>query len=101
MVVATTSGYFVTIVGPYLADSKNNDASILSYMLKTTVEGIRNWVHEDDIFIVDTGFRDSLSLLEDIGIKAEMPSFMLSSIIAVGCLLSIVTPLPYPSDHNG
>jgi hypothetical protein len=31
MVVVTT-GYFVTVVGPYLSDAKNNDAFILKHM---------------------------------------------------------------------
>ncbi|XP_045216033.2 uncharacterized protein LOC123566193 [Mercenaria mercenaria] len=76
MVIVTTTGYFVTIMGPYFADSKNNDASILNHMLKTNTEEIRNFVQEDDVFVVDRGFRDSLSLLEDLGIRAEMPSFI-------------------------
>ena len=76
MVVVSTSGYFVTVVGPYLADQKNNDASILNHMLKTNVENIKTWVNEEDVFIVDRGFRDSLALLEELGIRAEMPAFM-------------------------
>ena len=76
MVVVTSSGYFVSVVGPYLADAKNNDVSILNHMLKTNVEEIKEWIHEDDVFIVDRGFRDSLDLLEDLGIRAKMPAFM-------------------------
>jgi hypothetical protein len=33
-------------------------------------------MHENDIFIVDRGFRDALPLLEEIGIKGEMPKFL-------------------------
>ena len=73
MVVVTTTGYFVTVVGPYLSDAKNNDASILKHMINTNVEDIKSWVREDDIFVVDRDFRDALELLEDLGIKAEMP----------------------------
>jgi hypothetical protein len=76
MVVVTTTGYFVTVVGPYLSDAKNNDASILKHMINTNVEDIKSWVREDDIFVVDRGFRDALELLEDLGIKAEMPCFL-------------------------
>ncbi|XP_048755757.2 uncharacterized protein LOC125666612 [Ostrea edulis] len=75
MVIVTTTGYFVSILGPYLADSKNNDASILHHIIKTNAENIRSWVSEDDIFIVDRGFRDALPLLADLGIQAEMPFF--------------------------
>ena len=76
MVITTTSGYFISILGPYLADGKNNDASILNHILNQNVEDIKSWIEEDDIFVVDRGFRDSLSLLEDLGIKAEMPRFL-------------------------
>ncbi|XP_056001835.1 uncharacterized protein LOC125657084 [Ostrea edulis] len=76
MVIVTTTGYFVSILGPYLADSKNNDASILHHIIKTNAENIRSWVSEDDIFIVDRGFRDALPLLADLGIQAEMPCFL-------------------------
>ena len=75
MVVVTT-GYFVTVVGPYLSDAKNNDAFILKHMINTNVEDIKSWVGEDDIFVVDRGFRDALELLEDLGIDAEMPCFL-------------------------
>jgi hypothetical protein len=76
MVIVTTTGYFISILGPYLADSRNNDASILQHIIKTNAEDIRSWVSEDDIFIVDRGFRDALPMLEDLGIQAEMPCFM-------------------------
>ena len=29
-----------------------------------------------DIFVVDRGFRDSIDLLEELGIQAEIPAFM-------------------------
>ena len=76
MVVVTTTGYFVTIMSPYFADSKHNDACILSNMLRTNTQEIKDFLQEDDLFIVDRGFRDSLTLLEDLGIRAEMPSFL-------------------------
>lgn len=76
MIIVSTTGYFITILGPYLADHKNNDASILTHIIHNNIEDIKNWVEENDIFIVDRGFRDSLELLEDLGIKAEMPCFM-------------------------
>ena len=31
MVVVTSTGYFMTVVGSYLSDAKNNDASIPTY----------------------------------------------------------------------
>lgn len=76
MVMVTTTGYFVSILGPYLADRSNNDASILSHIINSNAESIRSWLSEDDIFIVDRGFRDALPLLDDLGIQAEMPKFL-------------------------
>ena len=76
MIITSTSGYIVSILGPYFADSKNSDASILNHILRSNLDDIRQWVQEDDIFVVDRGFRDSLSLLEDLGITAQMPKFM-------------------------
>lgn len=33
MMVVTTTGCIVSVLGPYLADSKNNDASILKHII--------------------------------------------------------------------
>ena len=74
MVVTSTDGYFLTVLGPYLA--RNNDATILNYMLKSNIEDIKGWFQEDDVFVIDRGFRDSLQLLEELGIKGEMPRLM-------------------------
>lgn len=74
--VVTTSGYIVSILGPYLSDSKNNDASILKHMIHCNTKELRTWIKENDVFVVDRGFRDAGEVLEDIGIKMEMPSFM-------------------------
>lgn len=76
MMIVSSSGYIISVLGPYLADSKNSDAKILSHMIQTNVEDIRKWVEEDDIFIVDRGFRDAEALLDDLGIHVEMPSFL-------------------------
>lgn len=64
MVIVTTTGYYLTIVGPYLSDNKNSDAKILNHILAHNVENIKQFIKSDDIFIVDRGFRDSLELLQ-------------------------------------
>ena len=74
MVVTSTDGYFLTVLGPYLA--KNNDATILNHMLSTNVEDLKGWFQEDDVFVVDRGFRDSLDVLKELGIRAEMPRLL-------------------------
>ncbi|CAC5360913.1 unnamed protein product [Mytilus coruscus] len=74
MVVVSTTGHFVAILDPYL--SRNNDASILNHMMKCNVDDVKSFVNDKDIFVVDRGFRDSITLLEELGIKAAMPTFM-------------------------
>lgn len=76
MMVVTTSGYIVSVQGPYLSDSKNNDAGILNHMIKKNAEEMRSWLNDGDTFIVDRGFRDSANVLSDIGIRMEMPCFL-------------------------
>ena len=76
MLVVTTTGYIVSMLGPYLADSKNSDANILNYIIKTNAERMKDWTKDGDTFVVDRGFRDSCDVLRDLGINMEMPSFL-------------------------
>ncbi|WAR02815.1 hypothetical protein MAR_009373 [Mya arenaria] len=69
-------GHYMSVLGPYLSDGKSNDAKILNHIINTNVEDIKSYVHPGDIFVVDRGFRDSLQLLEDLGIQSKMPSFL-------------------------
>ncbi|XP_062620784.1 uncharacterized protein LOC134282405, partial [Saccostrea cucullata] len=78
MMVVTTTGYIISVLGPYLADAKNNDASILRHMILHNTEEMKSWLKEDDVFVVDRGFRDVGDVLGDLGIQMEMPSFMQS-----------------------
>ena len=74
--IVTTTGYIIAVLGPYLADGKNSDANILKHIISTNVQEMKSWLHEGDVFVVDRGFRDSEEILEQIGIKMEMPSFL-------------------------
>ena len=40
MIVVASDGYIVSVFGHYLADGKNNDASILTHMIKTDSKGL-------------------------------------------------------------
>ena len=57
--IVTTTGYIVTAIGPYLADGKNSDAKTLNHIIGTDTQDIKMWLQDDDIMIVDRGFRDS------------------------------------------
>lgn len=41
-----TSGYLLSILGPYFANSKKNDAAILNHAIAKNVDTIRQWVKE-------------------------------------------------------
>ena len=76
MVVVTTTGYIITIFGPFYSDFHNNDASILKHVTLNNYEDILSWTKENVIMILDRGFRDSLGVLKTLGIDAAMPSFL-------------------------
>ena len=74
MVIVGTDGYILSILGPYYA--KNNDASITKHILKTNTEGMKSWLNDNDIFIVDRGFRDVSAYLVEEGFNVEMPQYL-------------------------
>ena len=76
MMIVSTTGYIITVLGPYLADAKNNDSSILNHSLQSNTKDIKRWIKEEDVFVVDRGFRDSESLLQDLGMNVQMPAFL-------------------------
>ncbi|XP_033756201.1 uncharacterized protein LOC117338945 [Pecten maximus] len=76
MVYVTTTGYIVSVMGPYLSDSKNNDAGIIKHAEQGNMENMMNWLTEEDIIVVDRGFRYAVEMLQDLGIKSEMPVFL-------------------------
>ena len=61
-------------MGPY--HFKNNDAGNIKHAMQGNVEDIMNWLTDDDYIIVDIGYQDALTTLEDLGIKTEMPAFL-------------------------
>lgn len=76
MMLVATDGYILTVLGPYLADEKNSDAKITEHMLNSNVKDIIDWFEEDDVLVVDRGFRDAVDILKDFGINAQMPHFL-------------------------
>lgn len=76
MVFVSTSGYIFSVIGLYYSDRKNNDAQILKHIIQNDIAEFKQWVCENDVIIVDHGFRDSFELLHEIGVRTEMPSFL-------------------------
>lgn len=79
MIVTSSDGYILSIIGPYLADGKNNDASIVQHMMKSNDENMMKWFRKDDILILDRGFRDALDFLHEVGFQTESPAFLSKS----------------------
>ena len=73
MMLVGTDGYILNVLGPYYADGYNNDASIIKHAFKTNCEEIKDWLNEEDVLIVDRGFRDAEQFLKDLNFKVEMP----------------------------
>ena len=76
IVMVTTTGYIITIFGPFYSDFQNDDASILKHVMLNNYEDILSWTRENDIMILDRGFRDSLGVLKALSINAALPSFL-------------------------
>ena len=55
--------------------AENNDTAILTNIYQKKDSYILKWSKENDIFILDRGFRDSLDLIESVGLLAESPFF--------------------------
>lgn len=68
----TTDGYYLDVFDVY--DATSNDASIMKDLLAK--ESFSNYFNKGDIFVVDRGFRDAISKIEEHGFKAEMPAFI-------------------------
>ena len=79
MVVTSTDGYILSILGPYLADGKNNDASIVQHMMRSNEENMMEWFKKEDILILDRGFRDAEEFLNECGFRTESPAFLSKS----------------------
>ena len=54
-IVTTTDGYIVDVVGPFFSNRRNNDAAILSHIVRTSKGNFTSFMKEQDILIVDRG----------------------------------------------
>ncbi|CAC5361691.1 unnamed protein product [Mytilus coruscus] len=102
MVFVTTSGYIISVIGPYFSDGKNNDAQIMKHIIQHDIEEFKEWVTEDDILIVDRGFRDAIDLLQEIGIQTKMPAFNKKGSLNFQLKTATVLPnsqIPFVSDY--
>jgi len=64
------------VFGPFFANNRNNDASILKDCIRKNEQDILNWLHKDDVLIVDRGFRDAVSTVKSYSYEVLIPSFI-------------------------
>ena len=76
MMIVGTDGYILDAIGPYLADGRNNDASILIIIMKNDTERLKTWLSDGDIFVLDRGFRDCTDILQQLGFRTQMPCYL-------------------------
>lgn len=73
-VVTASNGRIIDIFGPF--EATKNDASILAEVLKDE-NGLITVLKENDIVLLDRGFRDCIESLEaDYGLCPKIPSFL-------------------------
>ncbi|XP_043476198.1 uncharacterized protein LOC122507514 [Leptopilina heterotoma] len=70
MMAVYPDGYIAGVFGPY--PGKKNDASIMIELLE---KDYWSSFQEGDVLVVDRGFRDSLTHIEEKGFLSKMPSF--------------------------
>ena len=75
MMIVSSTGYIMSVMGPFLGDERNNDAEITKNMIYNNKQGFTDWLHTGDLVIVDRGFRDCIPDLEKFGYKTKIPGF--------------------------
>ncbi|CAF4544216.1 unnamed protein product [Rotaria socialis] len=68
--------YVVACIGSFMFNFNNNDAGITKDILLRNTSNILSWLKEHDILAVDRGFRDSICVMEALGLEATIPSFL-------------------------
>lgn len=76
MVFLSTTGYIISVIGPCFSDGNTNDAQILNHIIRNDIKEFKQWMSEEYVLILDQGFWDSLELLQELGILAELPLFV-------------------------
>ncbi|CAF1543483.1 unnamed protein product [Adineta ricciae] len=76
MVITTTDGYILSVFGPYFSDHYNNDANIIEHCFRNNPQDMLDWLKEDDVVLVDRGFRNAIPTMENLGFRVAMLGFL-------------------------
>ena len=71
--IVLPSGYILDTIGPFYGNE--NDAKITDTIVQK-IDDFSSWLHENDISIVDRGFKDVLGLLKSSGYEPHMPAYL-------------------------
>ena len=69
-----TNGRILDLYVPFAAI--DNDSTIIKDLLKKNHNKIKQTRRENDIFVLDRGFRDAVKDLEGLGYKVMMPAYL-------------------------
>lgn len=47
MVFLSTTGYIISVIGPYFSDGNNNDAQILNHIIRNDIKEFKQWMSEE------------------------------------------------------
>ncbi|XP_015790323.1 uncharacterized protein LOC107367154 [Tetranychus urticae] len=72
MVIIATDGYILEVTGPY--EASKNDSAIMSELMG--YDSFQNFFQQNDIFVLDRGFRYVEEQLITAGFKTYMPSLL-------------------------
>ncbi|EFN69791.1 hypothetical protein EAG_03885, partial [Camponotus floridanus] len=76
VLIVAPDGWILNIQGPYFSDHRNNDAAILQNEFEHDADRMRRWFQNNDIIIIDRGYRDAILLFERLGITWKMPALL-------------------------
>ncbi|GLV33501.1 hypothetical protein CBL_20234, partial [Carabus blaptoides fortunei] len=74
--IVAPDGFILSIFGPYFSNAANNDAQILEHAFQRDGDELRGWFQNNDIVLVDRGYRDAVPFLEHLGIDHRMPAIV-------------------------
>ncbi len=63
-------------MGPFFANTQNNDANINKHCLFHNEQDILTWLNDNDVILLDRGYRDAAPTMKMLGFHVAMPSFL-------------------------
>ena len=73
--ITVTDGYVVDVIGSFLCDSKNNDSSMSKHYFWNNLNGILDWIEQDDILVTDRGYRRLENTTRAFDMHQAAPNF--------------------------